>query len=71
MPLQAHVQLVIYNLLGQEVVRLVNQVQAAGRYTVTWDARNGQGQAISSGVYVYRLTSDTGYSDSRRMTLLK
>jgi len=69
--LQAHVQLVIYNLLGQEVVRLVNQVQAAGRYTVIWDARNGQGQAVSSGVYVYRLTSDTGYSDSRRMTLLK
>ena len=69
--MQAHVQLVIYNLLGQEVVRLVNQVQAAGRYTVIWDARNGQGQAVSSGVYVYRLTSDTGYSDSRRMTLLK
>ena len=70
-PQQAHVQLVVYNLLGQEVVRLVNQVQASGRYTSTWNARNALGQTVSSGVYVYRLTSDTGFSASGRMTLLK
>lgn len=70
-PMQAHITLAIYNLLGQEVVRLVDQMQAPGRYTVTWNARNAQGQAVSSGVYLYRLISSDGYTESRRMTLLK
>lgn len=70
-PQQAHITLTVYNLLGQEVVRLVNAVQQAGRYTVTWDGRNAQGQAASSGVYLYRLASSTGYVQSRRMVLLK
>ena len=37
-PAQAHITLTVYNLLGQEIVTLVNQVQAAGRYEVTWNA---------------------------------
>ena len=70
-PQQAHIRLTVYNLLGQEVITLVNQGQAAGRYEVSWNARNAQGQAVSSGVYLYRITSSTGYTESKRMTLLK
>ncbi|MBM3265305.1 MAG: T9SS type A sorting domain-containing protein, partial [candidate division Zixibacteria bacterium] len=70
-PQQMHVSLIVYNLLGQEVVRLVDKVQPAGRYSVTWNARNGAGQPVSSGVYMYRLISGTGYTESKRMTLLK
>jgi len=36
----------VYNLLGQEVVRLEDQVQAAGQYSVTWPARNTQGLSV-------------------------
>ena len=70
-PQQAHITLAVYNVLGQEVVRLVNAVQQSGRYTVTWDGRNAQGQSASSGVYLYRLSSSTGFVASRRMVLLK
>jgi hypothetical protein len=70
-PAQAHVMLTVYNLLGQEVVRLVDGVKQAGRYSVRWDGRNGQGQTVSSGVYLYRMTSSTGFSETKRMTLLK
>ena len=70
-PQQAHITLAVYNVLGQEVVRLVNREQQAGRYTVTWDGRNTQGQGVSSGVYLYRITSSTGFVESRRMLLLK
>jgi flagellar hook assembly protein FlgD len=70
-PQSAHIQLTVYNLLGQEVVRLVDQTQQPGRYQITWNALNAQGASVASGVYLYRLTSSTGYSDSRRMTLLK
>jgi hypothetical protein len=70
-PVQAHITLVIYNLLGQEVARLVDEVKLPGRYEVTWDGRNTRGIGVASGVYVYRMTSSTGYSETRRMTLLK
>ena len=64
-------QLTVYNLLGQEVIRLVDQVQQPGRYQITWNAHNARGASVASGVYLYRMTSSTGYSESRRMTLLK
>ena len=69
-PSQSHVRLAIFNLLGQEVVRLVNQTQAPGHYTVTWDGRNNKGQAVASGLYVYHLEA-ADFSESKRMTLLK
>ena len=70
-PQSAHIQLTVYNLLGQEVIRLVDQVQQPGRYQITWNAHNARGASVASGVYLYRMTSSTGYSESRRMTLLK
>ena len=70
-PKQAHIQLVIYNILGQEVIRLVDEVKSAGRYTVVWDARNALGRAVGSGIYMYRMSSSSGFNDVKRMTLLK
>ena len=62
----AEVQLDVYNLLGQRVVRLVDDVREPGRYEITFrpDAN------LASGTYIYRLTTDA-YSESHRMTLLR
>jgi len=70
-PEQTHITLTIYNLLGQEVVRLVDQVQAAGRYEVVWNGINTRGAGVASGIYLYRITSGSGYNETKRMTLLK
>jgi hypothetical protein len=70
-PEQTHITLTIYNLLGQEVVRLMDQVQAAGRYEVVWHGVNSRGAGVASGVYLYRIVSGSGYVDTKRMTLLK
>ena len=70
-PQTSRIRLTIYNLLGQEVVVLVDGVQAVGRYTVDWHGANTQGHSVASGVYLYRLTSETGFTETRRMTLLK
>ncbi|MBI4552770.1 MAG: T9SS type A sorting domain-containing protein, partial [Candidatus Latescibacteria bacterium] len=70
-PQAAHIVLAVYNLVGQEVVRLVDAQQAPGRYGVSWDGRNAQGLSVASGVYLYRLTTSAGFSQTRRMTLLK
>ena len=70
-PEQTHITLTVYNLLGQEVVRLVDQVQAAGRYEAVWPGINSRGAGVASGVYLYRIVSGSGYVDTKRMTLLK
>ena len=65
------VTLTIYNLLGQEVVMLIDGVKAAGRYEVVWHGVNFRGAGVASGVYLYRIVSGSEYTDTKRMTLLK
>ncbi len=64
------VRLEIYNLLGQRIRTLVNEVQAAGAYRVSWDARDAAGRRMSSGVYFLRLHYPGGVQ-TRRMLYLK
>lgn len=47
----------IYNILGQRIRTLVDINQGRGRYNVYWDGRDDYGKEISSGVYMYRLTT--------------
>ncbi|KPJ48749.1 hypothetical protein AMJ40_06970 [candidate division TA06 bacterium DG_26] len=58
LPRKSDVQIVIYNILGQEVATLLQKAQDAGRYTVTWDGRDGSGSKVPGGLYFLRL--DTG-----------
>ncbi|MBN1406345.1 MAG: T9SS type A sorting domain-containing protein [Calditrichaceae bacterium] len=60
------VELSIYNLLGQKVATLVNTKQPAGDYKVEWDASN-----IPSGVYFYKLETDNGFSQTKKLMLIK
>ena len=55
LPQHSNVSVVIYSLLGQEVRTLVQEVQNAGSYRVTWNGRNNQGAQVSSGVYFFRM----------------
>ncbi len=66
LPMAAHVDLGIYNLLGQKVATLVSERQPAGTYTVDWDA-----SGFSSGVYFYTLSTDHGFSQTRKLLFLK
>jgi hypothetical protein len=64
------VTLKIYNILGQEVRTLVDQVQEPGHYSITWDGRGEKGYELPSGLYFYRLTSGN-FSAAKRMVLMK
>ncbi|MGD8780557.1 MAG: S8/S53 family peptidase [Ignavibacteria bacterium] len=59
------VNLTIYNTLGQEVAVLVNTVQTAGNYSVTFSVGN-----LPSGVYFYRLTTNS-FSEVKKMVITK
>ena len=65
-PLQ-HVDLSIYNILGQKVATLVNKKQPAGNYKVEWSRTGG----IASGIYIYKLETNTGFKTSKKLVLIK
>ena len=60
----------IFNMLGQEVRILVDEIQEPGHYTVTWDGCDHGGSEVASGVYFYQLQSGD-YTNSKRMVLMK
>ncbi len=64
---RGQVRLAIYDVLGREVRMLVNDVQDGGRYDVRWDGRTDLLQPATSGMYIARLSTDTG---SRTLTML-
>lgn len=65
LPKISKVSLIVYNLLGQEVARLVDNMQQAGTYKVTFDASR-----LASGVYFYRLVTQN-QTAIRKMLMLK
>jgi flagellar hook assembly protein FlgD len=60
----------IYNNLGQEVRTLVNGAQEPGIKSIVWDGKNDLGQAVSSGIYLYRLRVGNEIL-TKKMLLLK
>jgi hypothetical protein len=64
-PRESRVQLVVYNVLGQQVATLVNEVKAAGYYTASFNATH-----FSSGLYFYRMNAGE-VSFLKKMLLVK
>lgn len=59
------VSLTVYDILGREIAKLVNETKPAGNYIVDFDASN-----LSSGIYFYKLEVN-GFKDVKKMTVLK
>ena len=70
LPIATDVVLVVYDLLGREVIRLVDEHNEAGYHQVIWQGQDKFGRGLASGVYIYRLATPN-YSHSRKMLLLK
>ena len=65
-PVEGMVTIKLYNILGEEVYRILDEVKQAGYYTAEFDGSN-----LSSGVYFYRLTADgNGLSFSRTLKMI-
>ncbi|UCH09787.1 MAG: T9SS type A sorting domain-containing protein [Fidelibacterota bacterium] len=70
LPQRAEVDLTIYDILGRQVMTLVQSEQAPGYKTVTWDGTDDRGQPVSSGVYLYRIMAGE-FTQSSKMVLLR
>jgi hypothetical protein len=64
------VRMEIYNVLGQKVKTLVNDVYSAGKHTVNWDGTNDSGITVSTGVYLYRIQAGD-IVQSKKLTFIK
>ncbi|MCL2063719.1 MAG: choice-of-anchor J domain-containing protein [Candidatus Cloacimonetes bacterium] len=67
---EGHVSIDIFNIRGQKVRSLVNDVLISGHHSVIWNGNDDIGRNVSSGIYFYRLNAD-GVSETRRMVLMK
>jgi hypothetical protein len=64
-PVNAEVQLTVFNMLGQSVATLVSEKKSPGVYTVSFDA-----SSLSSGIYIYVLKAGN-FTETRKLTLIK
>ena len=58
LPSDANITIRVFDMLGREVATLVNGFQSAGKYIATWGAENNLGQAVASGIYLYRMEAN-------------
>ena len=70
LPIATDVVLVVYDILGREVIRLVDEHKEAGYHQVIWQGQDRFGRDLASGVYIYRIVTSQ-YSRSSKMLLLK
>ncbi len=68
LPKSTKVSLSIYNIKGQLVETLVDEVQQAGNYSIVWNVHEKSG--ISSGIYFYRITAGD-FTDTKKCVILK
>jgi hypothetical protein len=64
------VQMIIYNLQGAEVRRLLNRSLSAGSHAVTWNGRDDSGRPVASGTYFMRFVAGERAA-TRKLALIK
>ncbi|MFZ4621970.1 MAG: FlgD immunoglobulin-like domain containing protein, partial [Bacteroidota bacterium] len=75
LPEDGSVKIVIYNMLGQIVRTLVNEVQSAGYYSMVWNGIDESDRKVSSGVYIYRIEANgpqnKRFTEVKKMVMIK
>ncbi len=71
LPIDKRVSLIIYDVSGREVVRLIDEQELPkGKHKVVWDGRDKNGKAVASGTYLYTLKFGN-FEKTKKMLLLK
>lgn len=75
-PASSRVSVKIFNLLGQEVVSLVNGDLVAGTHAILWNGKDNAARSVASGLYFYKLTATANvggqeFTQIRKMILMK
>ena len=65
-----HVKLCVYNVKGELVSTVIDQLMTEGRKEGTWSAKDNRGHAVTSGIYFYRLVAGD-FVQTKKMVLLR
>ena len=65
-----HIKLVIHDIIGREIISLVNGFQKSGYKTAVWNGKNDLGYPVSAGMYFYTIQAKN-YVQTKKMLLLK
>ena len=66
----SNVDLAIYNMVGQRVATLINEIKESGSYDIQWNGADSNGSELASGIYMVKLITDKGVV-ANKVTLLK
>jgi hypothetical protein len=69
LPAEAYVYIAVYNIFGQKVRIIKDEIDYPGDYEVTWNGRNEDGAPLSSGVYFYIFAADNYYTVGKMIHL--
>ena len=69
-PKAGTVNLTVFNMMGQQIIKLVDEFRTPGFYEVDWDGKNESGVDVSTGIYIYKLSTQDK-TLIRRMVKLK
>ena len=68
--LQSHINICIYNIMGQKVAILLDREIDVGEHSIVWDGIDDSGKSLASGVYVYRMKADK-FVHNRKLSLMR
>ena len=69
-PKTSKVEINVYDISGQRVKTLVDEIKAPGYWSTYWDGSNNFGQRVSSGMYLYTIVTKQ-YKKSRKLIFMK
>ncbi|MBI4536094.1 MAG: choice-of-anchor B family protein [Ignavibacteriae bacterium] len=69
-PFSGRVTIEVFNILGQKVATLVDDIRHAGEHQVKFSSTQS-GRPLPSGLYLYRMTAPGGFTDTKKMILLQ
>lgn len=70
LPKTGEMSLNIYNVKGQLVKTLINEIKTAGTHQIIWNGTDNSGYSVSSGLYYYKMTAGK-YSATKKMIMMK
>ena len=70
LPLETQVSIDIYNIKGQKVKSLIKEIRTSGNHQVNWNGTDEDGHDVSSGIYLYTL-STSDFFQSKKMIILR
>ena len=70
LPADSEVELIIYNIKGQKVKTLVDELLQQGEHSIIWNGRDSNCNRVGSGIYFYKLKAGD-FQKVRKMMLIK